>query len=71
MRQNKTTFVVDNFLDLENRDELKKAVKWLSLLSILYVVEPWPGHAWRIYVRKEAADILIDIEGALRGNNEK
>ena len=67
MSQSKTTFIVDNFLDLKNRSELKKAVKWLSLLGVLFVVEPWPEHTWRVYVRKEAAHLLTDLEGAIKG----
>jgi len=67
MDQSKTTFVVDNFITLENRAELKKATKWANLLSILYVVEPWPEDTWRMYVRKESGTILADLDSVIHG----
>ncbi len=67
MKQNKTQFVFDNFINVASREDLHKITKWLNVGGdIAYAVEPWPEDHWRIYVRKDAAETLSIIEGELK-----
>ena len=61
MEQNKTQFIVDNYIDVGRKD-LYKVTKWLCVGSVAFVVEPWPNDRWRVYVRKDAAISLRIME---------
>ena len=65
MDQSKSTFIVDNFIEVGRKD-LYKVTKWLCVGSVSFVVEPWPYDRWRVYVRKDAAEILSTMEEELR-----
>ena len=65
MEQNKAQFIFDNYIVI-GRDDLYKVTKWLNVGSIVFLVEPWPEDQWRVYVRKDAADILETMEEELR-----
>jgi len=65
MKQNKSQFVVDHFVEINNTSNLTLAMKFLTKAGVLFIVEPWPGENWRIYVRKDAETALQIIEDDL------
>jgi hypothetical protein len=65
MKQNKGTYVVDNFIDIKGTQKLYQANSALCAAGILFIVEPWSAVEWRIYVRKDVAHVLEKIEEAL------
>ena len=64
VKQNKSQFVVDNYVEVNGIKELSLLTAGLNCAGILYVVEPWGGGAtaldglFRVYVRKDVAHIL-------------
>ena len=64
MEQNKVQFIFDNYIEVEIKD-LHKVTRWLTVGSITHTVEPWPEDQWRVYVKKDAADILKLMEEEL------
>ena len=65
MKQNKSQFVVDHFVEVNNKSALTIVMKFLAAQHTLFIVEPWPGENWRIYVRKDAETALQIIEDDL------
>lgn len=65
MKQHKNTLIFDNFIEV-GRKNLYKVTKWLNVGSVTYAVEPWPDDRWRVYVRKDASDVLNTIEEEIR-----
>ena len=62
MKQNKGTYVVDNFIDIKGTRKLYQATSALNAAGVLFIVEPWSAVEWRIYVRKDVAHVLEKIE---------
>ena len=63
MEQSKSTFIVDNYLDIKSHEDLLTATKMLATAEgVMFVVEPWPGNNWRIYVKKGSEPALIALE---------
>ena len=63
MKQNKSTFIVDNYVDIASHEDLITATKILAIAAgVMFVVEPWPGNNWRIYVKKGSEPALIALE---------
>ena len=62
MKQNKNTFIVDNFIDIKGLRQLYQTTSALNTAGILFIVEPWSAVEWRIYVRKDVAHVLARIE---------
>lgn len=65
MQQNKSQFIVDNFVTIDSRSTLSLVMKFLVHTGTMFVVEPWPGESWRVYVRKDAAEVLKIVEDDL------
>ena len=73
MKQSKSKFIVDNFVEVTGIKHLSLLTAGLNCAGILYVVEPWGGgHTvedglYRVYVRKDVAHVLAKhAEGAAR-----
>ena len=62
MEHHKSQFIVDNYIQIGSREELINKINTLSQAGVLFVVEPWAGDNFRIYVRKDAEDILKIVE---------
>lgn len=62
MKQDKSQFVVDNYVTVNNSSTLSLVMKLLARHGVLFVVEPWPGQSWRVYVRKDAEQALKIVE---------
>ena len=58
VKQNKTNFIMDNYIELNNPFAVRDIVKQLIDSSIAFAVEPWPDDHWRIYVKKDAKGLL-------------
>lgn len=67
MKQDKTTFIVDNYVDIKSHEDLLAATILLaSEAGVMFVVEPWPGNRWRIYVKKGSELSLKAVEELLK-----
>ena len=65
MKQNKSQFIVDRYVEANSLSTLTLVMKLLTAQNILFIVEPWPGENWRVYVRKDAETVLQIIEDDL------
>ena len=61
MRENKTQFIMDNYIVVPN-SALDKVTTAMNNSGIAYAVEPWPDEFCRVYVRKDASRVLKAIE---------
>jgi len=61
MKQNKTQFIADNYIDIKGRINLTNAMDILCDRG-MFVVEPWGDDNWRVYVRKDIKQVLEDVE---------
>ena len=67
MKQSKSTFIVDHYLDIRSHEDLLSATKMLAdEAGVMFIVEPWPGNHWRIYVKKGSDPALIAVEEGLK-----
>lgn len=65
MKQHKMQFTFDYFIEITDKKKLYKASKWLCLIGVPFAMDPWEDGRFRVYVRKEAIDVLKDIEEAI------
>ena len=65
MQNNKSQFIVDHYVEIDSFSSLSLVMKFLAKQGILFVVEPWPGQSWRLYVRKDAEAVLKIVEDDL------
>jgi hypothetical protein len=65
MKQNKTQFIADNYVDTESQASLSLIIRFLAGRGVLFIVEPWPDYRWRVYVKKDSAHVLQAIEDDL------
>lgn len=71
MKQNKSTFIFDNFIEINGEKDLNDATGMLNLMGITYAVEPWGEDEFRIYCRKDVAMVLEGTEKALKDTTAK
>ena len=71
MKDNKNTFIVDNFIEVIG-GKLDKATSLLNAAGVLYIVEPWGSddqsgpEKHRVYVRKDVSHVLEIIEKGVK-----
>jgi hypothetical protein len=70
MKQNKTNFIMDYYVAV-GPGGLEEMTDILNTKSVAYVVEPWPEENARIYVRKDAARVLKEVEEEVYGPDTK
>ena len=67
MKHDKTKFIVDNYVEIKSHKDLLSATIMLTAeAGTLFIVEPWPGNNWRIYVKKGSEAALKALEVALK-----
>lgn len=67
MKQSKSTFIVGNYVDIKSHEDLMAAtIRLASEAGVLFIVEPWPGNNWRIYVKKGSEPALLALEEGLK-----
>ena len=71
MEQNKATFIVDNYVEVQGVADLGLVTAWLMCRSMLFVVEPWPAGRFRVYSRKDKKNELIEAIKIFGGKYEK
>jgi len=69
MKQNKNTFIFDNFAETQGAGPLDKLTALLNAAGVTYCVEPWGDGLNRVYVRKDVAHILSTLEEEANGAN--
>jgi hypothetical protein len=62
MKQNKSTYIFDNFIEVQGPKKLFETVGLCSAAGFTFCVEPWGSGLTRIYVRKDVAHVLEKIE---------
>ena len=67
MKQDKSMFIVDNYVEIKSHKDLMAATILLaSEAGVMFIVEPWPGDNWRIYVKKGSEPALKTVEEMLK-----
>jgi len=70
MKQNKAQFIMDYYVAV-GPGGLEEMTDILNTKGVAYVVEPWPEDNARIYVRKDAAPVLKEVEKEVYGSDTK
>jgi len=67
MEQSKSTFIVDSYVEIKSHKDLMAATILLaSEAGVMFIVEPWGGNNWRIYVKKGSEPSLKAVEEMLK-----